>query len=56
MFFTANILWIGPTLKLTSQKRRFIESYFINLIPNTMNNLQNDKFPRILSATVLQTP
>ena len=28
-------------------KRRFIESYFINQISSTMNDKQNDKFPRI---------
>ena len=33
-------------------KSRFIESYFINQIPNTMN----DKFPSIYLATLLQTP
>ena len=37
-------------------KRRFIESYFINQIPNTMNDKQNNKFPSIYSATLLQTP
>ena len=41
--------------KLDFTKRRFIESYFINQIPNTMNDKQNDKFPCIYSATLLQT-
>ena len=41
--------------KLDFTKRRFIESYFINQIPNTMNDKQNDKFPSIYSATLLQT-
>ena len=34
-------------------KRRFIESYFINQIPGTMNDKQNDKFPSIYLATLL---
>ena len=29
--------------ELDFTKRRFIESYFINQIPNTMNDKQNDK-------------
>ena len=37
-------------------KRRLIKSYFINQIPNTMNDKQNDKFPSIYLATLLQTP
>ena len=41
--------------ELDFTKRRFIESYFINQIPNTMNDKQNDKFPSIYSATLLQT-
>ena len=39
--------------KLDFTKCRFIESYFINKILNTMNHNQNDKFPSIYSATVL---
>ena len=42
--------------ELDFTKRRFIESYFINQIPNTMNDKQNDKSPSIYSATLLQTP
>ena len=34
--------------ELDFTKRRFIESYFINQIPNTMNDKQNDKFPSIV--------
>ena len=41
--------------ELDFTKRRFIESYFITQIPNTMNDKQNDKFPSIYSATLLQT-
>ena len=41
--------------ELDFTKHRFIESYFINQIPNTMNDKQNDKFPSIYSATLLQT-
>ena len=41
--------------ELDFTKRRFIESYFINQIPNTMNDKQNDKFPSIYLATLLQT-
>ena len=41
--------------ELDFTKRRFIESYFINQIPTTMNDKQNDKFPCIYSATLLQT-
>ena len=41
--------------KLDFTKRRFLESYFISQIPNTMNDKQNDKFPSIYSATLLQT-
>ena len=41
--------------ELDFTKRGFIESYFINQIPNTMNDKQNDKFPSIYSATLLQT-
>ena len=41
--------------KLDFTNRRFIESYFINQIPYTMNDKQNDKFPSIYSATLLQT-
>ena len=41
--------------ELDFAKRRFIKSYFINQIPNTMNDKQNDKFLRIYSATLLQT-
>ena len=41
--------------ELNFTKRRFIESYFISQIPNTMNDKQNDKFPSIYSATLLQT-
>ena len=35
--------------KLDFSKRRFIESYFINQIPNAVNDKQNDKFPSIYS-------
>ena len=35
--------------ELDFTKRRFIDSYFINQIPHTMNDKQNDKFPRFLS-------
>ena len=38
--------------ELDFAKRRFIESYFINQIPNTMNDKQNGKFPSIYSATL----
>ena len=41
--------------ELDFKKRCFIESHFINQIPNTMNDKQNDKFPSIYSATLLQT-
>ena len=41
--------------ELDFTKRRFIESYFINQIANTMNDKQNDKFPSIYSATLLQS-
>ena len=41
--------------ELDFTKRRFIESYFINQIPYTMNDKQNVKFPSIYSATLLQT-
>ena len=41
--------------ELDFTKRRFIKSYFINQIPNTMNK-QNDQFPSIYSATILQNP
>ena len=41
--------------KLDFTKRRFIESYFINQIPNAMNDEQNDKFPSLYSAALLQT-
>ena len=41
--------------KLDFTNRRFIESYFINQIPYTMSDKQNDKFPSIYSATLLQT-
>ena len=56
MFLTTNFPWIGPTLKILDfeldfAKRRFIESYFINHIPNTMNDKQNDKFPSIYPVT-----
>ena len=40
--------------ELDFTKRRFIESYFINQIPNTMNDKQNDKFPSTYSATLLR--
>ena len=36
-----------PDFELEFTKRRFIESYFVNQIPNTMNDKQNDKFPSI---------
>ena len=39
--------------KLDLTKRWFIGLYFINQIPNAMNDLQIDKFPSIYSATVL---
>ena len=39
--------------ELDCSKRRFIESYFVNQISNTMNDKQNDKFPSIYSATLL---
>ena len=42
--------------ELDFTKRRFIELYFINQIPNTMNGEQNDKIPSINAATLLQTP
>ena len=41
--------------ELEFTKRRFIESYFINQIPNTMNDKQNDKFYSFYLATLLQT-
>ena len=41
--------------KLDFAKHRFIESYFINQISNTLNDKQNDKFPSIYLATLLQT-
>ena len=41
--------------ELDFTKRRFIESYFINQIPDTMNDKQNGKFPSIYLATLLQT-
>ena len=46
----------GKTLdfELDFTKRQFIELYFINQIPNTKNDKQNDKFPSIYSATLLQ--
>ena len=37
--------------ELDFAKRRFIESYFINQIPNTMNDKQNDKFRSIYPVT-----
>ena len=43
---TAKIL----DFELDFTKRWFIELYFINQIPNTMNDKQNDKFPCIYSA------
>ena len=42
--------------ELDFTKRRFIESYFINEIPNTMNDEQNDKFRNIFSATLILNP
>ena len=33
----------------------FTKRRFINQIPNTMNDKQNDKFPSIYSVTLLQT-
>ena len=39
----------------TNAKILDFESYFINQVPNTMNDKQNDKFPSIYSATLLQT-
>ena len=42
--------------ELDFTKRRFIESYFIYQIPNTMNDKQNDKFSSIYSAALFQTP
>ena len=42
--------------KLDYTKRRFIESYFINQITNTMNDKQNEIFPSIYWAILLQTP
>ena len=42
--------------ELDFTKRRFIESYFINQIPYTMNGKQNDKIPSIYAATLLPTP
>ena len=42
--------------ELDFTKSRFIESYFINQIPNTMNDKQIDTFPSIYSVTLLQTP
>ena len=43
-------------VKLDFAKRQFIESYFINLISNTMSDKQNDKFSSIYTDTILQTP
>ena len=40
--------------ELDFTKRRFIESYFNNQIPSTMNDKQNDKFSSIYLATLLQ--
>ena len=37
--------------ELDFTKRRFIESYFIKQIPNTMNDKQNDKFPITFALT-----
>ena len=42
--------------ELDFTKSRFIESYFINQIPNTINDKQNIKFPSIYSANLLQIP
>ena len=39
--------------ELDFTKRRFIESYFMNQIPNTMNDKQNDKFTCIYLAVLL---
>ena len=42
--------------ELDATKHRLIESYFMNQVPNTMNDNQNDKFPSIYSTTLLQKP
>ena len=42
--------------KLDFTKHWFIQLYFINEIPNNMKDKQNDKFPSIYLATLLQTP
>ena len=50
--------WINAKIldfELDFTNRRFIESYFINQIPNTANDKQNDKFPNVYLATLLQT-
>ena len=39
--------------ELDFTKCHFVESYFINQIPDTMNDKQNDKFPTIYLATLL---
>ena len=42
--------------KLDFTKHRFIHFYFINQIPNIVNDKLTDKFSYIYSAAPLQTP